>query len=1206
MLTALPALAFVVYSLPKESLMKRILLTVLIVGLMAPLAMADSFYKQPPQFHFTPDPNAPREIIGRIGPIGLGLELRQPNFTMYIRNVEEGSPAAATGKLTPGMIIESINGQVLKDIDPRVQLGNMITEIEASDGVVKLMVKQSPEAKAELVAFKIPVMGAYSETWPVDCEKSDRIVREMADFLRQEENWGWGAALFMLSTGEEQDLEEVRKRFQQRFGQGFNPERPGHTWSIGYTGIAVCEYYLRTGDKSVLPAIKAMADFLRDTMYNGSWMGRNGVNFRYMAGGHLNAAGLHAVTFLLMAKECGVDVDERSLLEGLEHLYRFAGRDNVAYGDHLPEGGMVDNGKVGKLAFVMQAAANLSPDGEESIYAKARDISATKSFYSTSWMFHGHTGGGIGELWRGSAMGLVKDDRPKQYRSFMDERRWVYELARSHNGGFGWPDGQNVGYTGMNDGSRPCGNYIPLIYTLPRRQLRLFGAPPSPYSQTYDLPKRPWGNEADDAFYSMDAAEYAPGKKLDLSEELLPTHASAPIGRKLRADDITDEELLAYAHHIDSGIRANAISNIVSKKRLHLIVPLMKSDDPRVRRAAVQAIIGYPKAARLSDDQRTDEMMEIVGEMVEDPNESWWVTEGALKALGMGRTEQVAPHIDRIAYFLNHKEWWLRSAAMEACRPLVSDEQYAKRVLPLIGQKIATNSRAAALKPVPSLLDEIKNASPQVQQLAKQTIGQAYLAFPDTIDTPGNRDMQPGVDYLLDNIANYLADVPGGVDKLYAVGQQRFPSKPLPHLDLYLRMDTEKFGPELSNAFKPLLRDQIIWQYKLKNLWRLKLELDRKMPDRATQGLVELYEKIGMDEYSWKLWGPNRYEIPWDYMTFDPAEELLWENNTFRYRPVTWPAGAENWMQPEFDPKDAGWKTGYAPFGHYNGEKKPFPGRNTDRYHFSAAGVMPQTFWDKEVLMMRTELDMPAMEDENAYRMLVGGRSFVMGGDGSDVWINGKRRENRRKQDASITGVPKRAGGQPWGFVFDEKLRQEFDGDPVTIAATGFLKLDRGGNKGNHQSFWLETMKLPSLTEEDVLKAMKLTPLATSAWQESGRSDDKFLFDGTFKPNKAIEGQWVQVGVLPAGETFTPEMKLRHEGRNFFGTIDFKADGRTHSELLYYSGDMLLDLQRLQALKMTLKDIDATTYMFVETGNFADDKMIEASLPIYVLKRKSD
>ena len=87
------------------------------------------------------DPNASTNTIGRLGPIGLALELRKPAFTMHISKVEEGSPAAKTGKLKPGQIIESINGETLKDTDPRVILGNLITKIEATDGVVRMMIK---------------------------------------------------------------------------------------------------------------------------------------------------------------------------------------------------------------------------------------------------------------------------------------------------------------------------------------------------------------------------------------------------------------------------------------------------------------------------------------------------------------------------------------------------------------------------------------------------------------------------------------------------------------------------------------------------------------------------------------------------------------------------------------------------------------------------------------------------------------------------------------------------------------------------------------------------------------------------------------------------------------------------------------------------------------------------------------------------------
>jgi len=1179
--------------------MKKFLLAILAFGLTIGWAYAnDDFYKEPPQFHFTPDPNAPREEIGRLGPIGLGIELRKPHFTIFIKNVEEGSPAASTGKLKPGQIIESINGEVLKDIDPRVQLGNLITRIEATDGTVKLMIKDAPKAAASPVEFKIPVLGAYSDTWPVNCKKSDRIIREMAAFLRAEETWGWGAALFLLSTGESEDLEEVRKRFS---GNLPSEGKVGHTWSIGYTGIAVCEYYLRTGDKSVLPNLKARADHLRDTMYNGSWMGRGGANFNYMLGGHLNAAGLHAVTFLLMAKECGVDVDDRTLLEGMQHIYRYAGRGNVAYGDQLPEGGMVDNGKVGKLAFAMAAAANLSPDGEKSIYARARDISATKGFYSTSWMFHGHTGGGIGELWRGSAMGLVREQRPVQYRSFMDERRWVYELARTHFGGFGWPAGKNVNYTGVNDSTRPGGNYIPLIYTLPRQHLRIFGAPPTKYSKTYELPKEPWGNAADEVFYSLDPAEYEPGKKLEVEKELLPTHASAPLGRLLGSDHVSDEQLLAYAHHIDHGIRANAAGNIVAKKRHHLIVPLLKSEDPRVRRTGLQAITGGFKAPRLSDEERTDEMIELAAAMVENPEESWWVVQAALRVLGMGTADQVAPHYDRLEYFLNHEEWWLMSAALEAVRPLVSHPDYYERLLPLVGDKIATNGRAAALQPVPALLRELESAAPDVQALARTTIGQAYVQFPDTIDTPGNRDMSQGVQYLVDNIAEFLSSVPGGMDALFSVGQKRFPEKALPHLDLYLTTDVEKFGPEVKKAFVPLMRDQVIWQYMLKNSRELKREINTQMPGRRTEGLIDLYEKIDIQDYSWKQWGPDRYEIPWHYYSYDPLEKKIWEANRWRYRPVTWPKGAEEWMKPGFDPQKAGWKTGLAPFGHNDGKKVAV--RVKCDLPFSDSSKTPNTFWEKEVLLMRTTLDLPAMEDGFAYRMLVGGRSYVGAGDGSDVWINGIRRAGRRKQDPSITGVGKRQGGVPWGFVFHDALRKQFTGEPVTVAATGFLKLHKSGVVKNQQAFWMEKMKLPSFGPEEIMQAFKKTPLKTSEWQESGDETKMFNFTGTFSPNDKLKGAWKNIGLLADGERFDPNGRLPHR-RHWHNVIHFKDNGRTDDELVFYSGEYLLDLGRAQALKIVLKTIDGAEYLFIEEGEFAQGTMVEESLPTVVFKRQ--
>ena len=208
-----------------------------------------------------------------------------------------------------------------------------------------------------------------------------------------------------------------------------------YPWYIGYGGLPLAECYLRTGDPKI-QNIQALVNNADQTQHNDGWAGRGSALTSY-GNGHLNAAGTHVVTFLMLAKECGAEVSDRLLLRSLRHFYRYAGRGGNPYGDTRPENGFVDNGKNGKLAFAMAAAAALTPDGEHSLYAKARDICAIQSFYTTSFMLHGHTGGGIGEIWRSAAMSLLHERSPRQYRDFMDNRRWHYDLSRRFDGSFG-------------------------------------------------------------------------------------------------------------------------------------------------------------------------------------------------------------------------------------------------------------------------------------------------------------------------------------------------------------------------------------------------------------------------------------------------------------------------------------------------------------------------------------------------------------------------------------------------------------------------------------------------------------------------------------------------------------------------------------------------------------------------------------------------
>jgi len=382
-----------------------------------------------PDYTFKPAPFEKRNqwLIKNFGPVGIGIMLEK-GPVMKIQNVEAGSPAEKVGKLKQGDTIESINGVKLSDTkrDLRMVLAGLITEAEATDGKIDLQIKDKGT-----ITVEVPVLGRYSATWPLNCPKSDKIVRNLADLIAKQGKTEWGSVLFLLSTGEAKDLDVVRGWMEE------GKTTWAHNWSIGIEGMGICEYYLRTGDASVLPIIQKGADHLRDRIYNGAWAGR-AASFNYQSGGHMNAAGVHCLTFLMLAKTCGVDVDEKTLQSSLSHFFNYSGKGSVPYGDYVPKPGFGDcNGKTGGLALAMAAAARLTPDGGNSIYAKSAHISAIKAYYGTHSYNTGHTGGGIGEIWKSAGVNLLAETRPKQYRDYMDARRWTLELSRRHNGAIG-------------------------------------------------------------------------------------------------------------------------------------------------------------------------------------------------------------------------------------------------------------------------------------------------------------------------------------------------------------------------------------------------------------------------------------------------------------------------------------------------------------------------------------------------------------------------------------------------------------------------------------------------------------------------------------------------------------------------------------------------------------------------------------------------
>ncbi len=689
-----------------------------------------------------------------LGPVGIGISLTRPGMTMQIHNVEPGSPAEKTGKLQKGQIIESINGVTLKEIDPRIILGDIVTEAEAKDGKVVLKIQGVGD-----VVVNIPVMGAYSKTWPEKCPKSDKIVRNLADLIAKKDQPSWGSVIFLLSTGEEKDLDVVKRWMKDVKSYA------GMNWDRGYKGPGLCEYYLRTGDKSVLPVIKEMTEELKKHMYSGGWSGRGApAAFTYSVGtGQVHASGVNCMSFLLMAKLCGVDVDQYMFDEAFSQFYRFAGHGNVAYGNTLPEGGFRDNGKSSSLAYGLGAAAMISPEGEKSVFAKARDNSAMKAFYATNWFHAAHTGGGMGEIWHHSAINQMREKRPTPYRSYLDTRRWVMDLSRRFDGSIGIAGMDDRYDASVSEDNMDWGTFFALTYTYPRKQLQIFGAPRSKWAKSMPL-KRPWGNAADDVFHSIEPIPGGPLTLQDLMNEKVETDASLPVIAKMNDPKLTDETILRYIQHPEYDLRSLAMDQVVKRGKIDMVVPLLKSDDARLRQAGLLTLTGMFKGRPFAAEQVTPEMYDLVGRMIDNPDESWWVALHAMDAIVRANPDVIAKHRVRLLEFLDYKCTWLQTSAVCALARIATDPAHYKTVLPaIIDRSAAFRVDSASFRSSKAIADAMKTASPEVKAFADPLLKKTYASMPGVLKEPNTGAvMSGGAKVVRTRIGEILMQMPGG------------------------------------------------------------------------------------------------------------------------------------------------------------------------------------------------------------------------------------------------------------------------------------------------------------------------------------------------------------------------------------------------------------------------------------------------------------
>ncbi|MEK6249035.1 MAG: hypothetical protein N2C12_12705, partial [Planctomycetales bacterium] len=289
-------------------------------------------------------------------------------------------------------------------------------------------------------------------------------------------------------------------------------------------------------------------------------------------------------------------------------------------------------------------------------------------------------------------------------------------------------------------------------------------APRSKWAKTYKLPARPWGNAADDIFQS---AEPIPGGKLtmdDLLNEKVETSASVGVIKKLGDPNLSDDTLLKYIYHPEYGFRSMAMDQVVKRGRVDFVVPLLRSSDPRLRQAGLLTLTGMFKGRALSEDKVTPEMYDLVGAMVNDPKESWWVAEHAIIALNRAKPERIGKHRDRLLQFLDYDSVWVQTAAVITLAKIATAPEHYKTVLPAIVDKAASFTvDSASYKSTSTIARVMKSASPEVKAFAEPLLKNTYAAMPGVLKDPyTGAVMGRGAKTVRSRIGSIVREIPGG------------------------------------------------------------------------------------------------------------------------------------------------------------------------------------------------------------------------------------------------------------------------------------------------------------------------------------------------------------------------------------------------------------------------------------------------------------
>ena len=342
--------------------------------------------------------------------------------------------------------------------------------------------------------------GNYSDSYPMKCRKSSKVTKELLAYIikHQFPNGGFGhpiddlwCPLALMASGDSKSMRAAKRNvyLQAKSVENYKNRNEGLiNWHYVTAGVVLSEYYLKTKDRKILPAIQQTYDFLiksqytdnsqiskRDPLGNpnrknptkdqakGGW----GHNPGYQGYGPIAMITAKGALALALINRCGIKVDQKRLESAYAFLQRGTGKNGYTwYADkHAGHKDYADMGRTGASAI----AHWLSPQSSSKHKAHALHQSKLIGDFPLSFPdTHGSPMLGMGY----TAIGAGLD--PQNFQKLMKANRYWFTMAQCYDGTFYYqPNRDNAGYG--SDSRLLASAVTALIFQIPKKSLYITG-----------------------------------------------------------------------------------------------------------------------------------------------------------------------------------------------------------------------------------------------------------------------------------------------------------------------------------------------------------------------------------------------------------------------------------------------------------------------------------------------------------------------------------------------------------------------------------------------------------------------------------------------------------------------------------------------------------------------------------------------------------